>query len=101
MILKLDVDSEDAGQNGPVPFEGETVCPEPIVEPNEETTFCDFVPDDPSCQDPITQDQPDFHVLPAPKDGTLDAAIEKATRAAVTLVRNKLENFAHTMSFNY
>jgi hypothetical protein len=29
----------------------------------------------------------DFHVLPAPKDGTLDQAIEKATRVAVTMVR--------------
>jgi hypothetical protein len=29
----------------------------------------------------------DFHVLPAPKDGTLDQAIEKATRVAVTIVR--------------
>merc|ERR1712218_726233 len=27
-----------------------------------------------------SHDDEDFHVLPAPKDGTLDAAIEKATR---------------------
>merc|ERR1712079_981171 len=32
-------------------------------------------------------DDDDFHVLPAPKDGTLDAAIEKATRVGVVMVR--------------
>merc|ERR1712223_1109820 len=32
-------------------------------------------------------DDEDFHVLPAPKDGTLDAAIEKATRVGVVMVR--------------
>ena len=31
--------------------------------------------------------EPNFHVLPAPKDGSLDAAIEMATRATVTMVR--------------
>ena len=45
--------------------------------------------------------KPDFHVLPPPKDGTLDAAIEKATRAAVTMVRQQLENFSYSMSFDY
>merc|ERR1712113_587272 len=34
-----------------------------------------------------SHDDEDFHVLPAPKDGTLDAAIEKATRVGVVMVR--------------
>merc|ERR1712051_1130153 len=40
----------------------------------------------------------DFHVLPAPKDGTLDAAIEKATRVGVVMVRQYLDNFASGMA---
>jgi len=40
----------------------------------------------------------DFHVLPAPKDGTLDAAIEKATRVGVVMVRQYLEHFSSSMS---
>merc|ERR1712223_1809931 len=40
----------------------------------------------------------DFHVLPAPKDGTLDAAIEKATRVGVVMVRQYLDHFASSMS---
>jgi len=30
------------------------------------------------------------HDLPAPQEGSLDAAIEKATRAAVVVVKDKL-----------
>merc|ERR1739845_223827 len=40
----------------------------------------------------------DFHVLPAPKDGTLDAAIEKATRVGVVMVRQYLDHFSESMS---
>merc|ERR1712218_468079 len=40
----------------------------------------------------------DFHVLPAPKDGTLDAAIEKATRVGVVMVRQYLDHFSSSMS---
>ena len=43
-------------------------------------------------------DEPNFHVLPAPKEGTLDAAIEMATRAAVTMVRTQLENISYNMT---
>ena len=39
-----------------------------------------------------------FHVLPAPKDGTLDAAIEKATRVGVVMVRQYLDHFSESMS---
>jgi len=41
------------------------------------------------------------HDLPAPQDGTLDAAIEKATRAAVTSIRNFLESFAQDTANHY
>ena len=34
------------------------------------------------------------HDLPAPQEGTLDAAIEKATRAAVRSIRDYLETFS-------
>merc|ERR1712223_718191 len=40
----------------------------------------------------------DFHVLPPPKSGSLDMAIEKATRVGVTMVRMQLDNFSNTMS---
>jgi len=43
-------------------------------------------------------DDEDFHVLPAPKDGTLDAAIEKATRVGVVMVRQYLDHFSESMS---
>merc|ERR1712077_124858 len=43
-------------------------------------------------------DDEDFHVLPAPKDGTLDAAIEKATRVGVVMVRQYLDHFSSSMS---
>jgi len=46
-------------------------------------------------------DHDDFHVLPPPKDGTLDQAIEKATRVAVTMVRSYLNEFADSMSHHY
>jgi hypothetical protein len=39
----------------------------------------------------------DFHVLPAPKEGTLDRAIENATRVAVTMVRTYLDDFSENM----
>jgi len=45
-----------------------------------------------------SHDDEDFHVLPAPKDGTLDAAIEKATRVGVVMVRQYLEHFSSSMS---
>merc|ERR1711974_465711 len=44
-----------------------------------------------------SQDE-DLHVLPAPKDGTLDAAIEKATRVGVVMVRQYLDHFSSSMS---
>merc|ERR1712223_1615239 len=40
----------------------------------------------------------DFHVLPPPKSGSLDMAIEKATRVGVSMVRMQLDNFSNTMS---
>jgi len=46
-------------------------------------------------------DEHDFHVLPPPKNGTLDASIEKATRVAVTMVRNQLNQFADYMGREY
>merc|ERR1712079_635556 len=45
-----------------------------------------------------SHDKEDFHVLPAPKDGTLDAAIEKATRVGVVMVRQYLDHFSSSMS---
>merc|ERR1712223_1973182 len=39
----------------------------------------------------------DFHVLPPPKSGSLDMAIEKATRVGVSMVRMQLDNFSNTM----
>ena len=45
-----------------------------------------------------SHDDEDFHVLPAPKDGTLDAAIEKATRVGVVMVRQYLDHFSSSMS---
>jgi ABC-type Zn2+ transport system substrate-binding protein/surface adhesin len=44
------------------------------------------------------EEHEDFHVLPAPKDGTLDQAIEKATRVAVTMVRTYLDDFSENMA---
>jgi len=41
------------------------------------------------------------HDLPAPQEGTLDASIEKATRAAVTLVRDYLESFSQSVAEHY
>jgi len=43
----------------------------------------------------------DFHVLPAPQDGTLDAAIEKATRVGVSMVRQYLDSFSENMARSY
>jgi len=43
----------------------------------------------------------DFHVLPAPQDGTLDAAIEKATRVGVSMVRQYLDSFSESMARSY
>merc|ERR1712141_640997 len=40
----------------------------------------------------------DFHVLPPPKSGSLDMAIEKATRVGVSMARMQLNNFSNTMS---
>jgi len=42
--------------------------------------------------------EPDFHVLPSPKSGTLDSAIEKTSRVLVSMVRTELQNFSQTMS---
>merc|ERR1711953_507041 len=39
----------------------------------------------------------DFHVIPPPKSGTLDSAIESSTRVLVTMVRTQLESFSHSM----
>merc|ERR1712109_394784 len=41
---------------------------------------------------------PNFHVLPSPKSGTLDSAIEKTSRVLVSLVRTELKNFSQSMS---
>merc|ERR1711994_324116 len=40
----------------------------------------------------------DFHVIDPPKDGTLDAAIEKATRVGVAMVKMQLDQFSENMS---
>jgi len=53
--------------------------------------------EDKSDDDHESDDEDDFHVLPAPKDGTLDQAIEKATRVAVTMVRTYLDHFSENM----
>jgi len=45
-----------------------------------------------------SSEEPDFHVLPSPKSGTLDSAIEKTSRVLVSLVRTELNNFSQTMS---
>merc|ERR1719510_2155891 len=44
-----------------------------------------------------SQDDKDFHVIPPPKDGTLEAAIEKATRVGVVMVREYLDYFSTSM----
>merc|ERR1712071_450268 len=54
--------------------------------------------DDGEHSDDDSHDDDDFHVLPAPKDGTLDAAIEKATRVGVVMVRQYLDHFSESMS---
>ena len=41
------------------------------------------------------------HDLPAPQAGTLDAAIEKATRAAVRGIRDYLEDFSQRAADKY
>ena len=41
------------------------------------------------------------HDLPAPQTGTLDAAIEKATRAAVRGIRDYLEDFSQRAADKY
>jgi hypothetical protein len=43
----------------------------------------------------------DFHVLPPPRSGTLDQAIEKATRVGVTMIRTYLEDFSENMGAMY
>jgi hypothetical protein len=45
-----------------------------------------------------SDEEPDFHVLPPPKSGSLDMAIEKATRAGVSMVRMQLDNFSESMA---
>merc|ERR1712156_1351850 len=55
-----------------------------------------FDDDDQSGDD--SHDDEGFHVLPAPKDGTLDAAIEKATRVGVVMVRQYLDPSSSSMS---
>merc|ERR1711879_617894 len=45
-----------------------------------------------------SQDDKDFHVIPPPKDGTLEAAIEKATRVGVVVVRKYLDHFSTSMA---
>merc|ERR1712109_414342 len=45
-----------------------------------------------------SSEEPDFHVLPSPKSGTLDSAIEKTSRVLVSLVRTELQNFSQSMS---
>lgn len=45
-----------------------------------------------------SDDEPDFHVLPPPKSGTLDSAIETSARVLVTMIRTQLENFSVSMS---
>jgi hypothetical protein len=55
--------------------------------------------DDESSSDESDDDgEGDFHVLPAPKSGTLGRAIEKATRVGVTMIRTFLEDFSENMS---
>jgi len=50
----------------------------------------------------VPEPEPAFqHNLPAPQDRTLDAAIEKATRAYVTGIRNFLESFAQDTAYHY
>merc|ERR1719510_721538 len=44
-----------------------------------------------------SQDDKDFHVIPPPKDGTLEASIEKATRVGVVMVREYLDYFSTSM----
>jgi len=58
----------------------------------------DYHDDDGEHSGDDSHDDEDFHVLPAPKDGTLDAAIEKATRVGVVMVRQYLEHFSSSMS---
>merc|ERR1712223_1648729 len=45
-----------------------------------------------------SNEEVDFHVIPPPKSGTLDSAIESSTRVLVTMVRTQLESFSHSMS---
>ena len=40
----------------------------------------------------------DFHVINPPQDGTLDAAIEKATRVGVAMVKMQLDQFSESMA---
>lgn len=79
-------------------FEEKNVFAEPFVDTGRLFLTLDvnekFKPSDDGCPDK-TGEEPNFHVLPAPQNGTLDAAIEKATRAAVTMVRIQLENFSN------
>jgi len=43
----------------------------------------------------------DFHVLPPPQDGTLDAAIERAARVGVSMVRQYLDAWSWSMAHPY
>merc|ERR1712223_1569792 len=45
-----------------------------------------------------SSEEVDFHVIPPPKSGTLDSAIESSSRVLVTMVRTQLESFTHSMS---
>merc|ERR1712223_1822907 len=45
-----------------------------------------------------SNEEDDFHVIPPPKSGTLDSAIESSSRVLVTMVRTQLESFSHSMS---
>ena len=53
---------------------------------------------DDDSDDDSDHDSSDFHVLPPPKKGTLDAAIESATRVALNMARTTLDHFAESMA---
>jgi ABC-type Zn2+ transport system substrate-binding protein/surface adhesin len=54
--------------------------------------------DEHSDHDESEEEHDDFHVLPAPKDGTLERSIEKATRVALVMVRTYLDDFSNNMA---
>jgi len=53
---------------------------------------------DDDSDDDSDHESSDFHVLPPPKKGTLDAAIESATRVALNMARTTLDHFAESMA---